>query len=121
MEAIPGDILASAVGDESLEDSCALGPPSVRLRAKVSDLYDALYQDGSSAEGWTVEAADILLLGHSERDKRGGASPGRWSNRSWCRYKKGRPLEASGRPTVYLMFVGFSYLCSLLGIALIIR
>ena len=70
-EAIPGDILASAVGDESLEDSCATGPPSVSLRAKVSDLYDALYQDGSSAEGWTVEAADILLLGHSERDKRG--------------------------------------------------
>ena len=34
--------------------------------------YDARYQDGSPAEGWTVEARDILLLGHYERDKRGG-------------------------------------------------
>ena len=30
----------------------------------------------ASAEGWTVEAADILLLDHSERDKRGGRHQG---------------------------------------------
>ena len=39
----------------------------VRLRAKVSDPYDARYHGRPAAEGWTVEAADILLLDHSER------------------------------------------------------
>ena len=44
---------------------------------EVGDPYDARYHGlGSSAEEWTVEAADILLMDHSEPDKRGGRHRG---------------------------------------------
>ena len=48
----------------------------------------ACYADGSAAEGWTVEAADILLLGRSGRDKwgghrRGGGRIGPGVNTKW--------------------------------------
>ena len=48
-EAIPGDLLLSAEDDESIEDSCATGPPSIRLQATAATSTSPGITYGSSA------------------------------------------------------------------------
>ncbi|EJK52053.1 hypothetical protein THAOC_28718 [Thalassiosira oceanica] len=63
---------AACARDGPTAGSRATDPPSTHLRVKHSDLGTALYHaPHHGAATRIVEAPDILLLDHSERDKRG--------------------------------------------------
>ncbi|EJK57046.1 hypothetical protein THAOC_22956 [Thalassiosira oceanica] len=86
--------------------SRATDPPSTHLRVKHSDLGTALYHaPHHGAATRIVEAPDILLLDHSERDKRGT------THRGGGRIEFGVGTKGGGRPGTTVAIFAVARLC----------
>ncbi|EJK55272.1 hypothetical protein THAOC_25009, partial [Thalassiosira oceanica] len=97
---------APAARDGPTAGSRATNPPSTHLRVKHSDLGTALYHaPHHGATTRIVEAPDILLLDHSERDKRGR------THRGGGRIESGVGTKGGGRPGTTVAIFAVARLC----------